>query len=160
MQGWRLVVFCAESDTDSDISWQVNDHNAGRPELLRHLELVSNAAVPYCTSSYTLLSAIELPERLPLPPKPFKLARCGKLVCNLRWHSRLIFVLLDVLNRPPRASNADNSDSDPYNNSFLPAPDPECKACLSAGHQAAQSQLLKGWLSKGVLTKVWLALQA
>ena len=64
MQGRRLVVFCAESD----ISWQIKDDKAGRPALLRTLVLVSSAAVQNCTSPHTLLSAMVLPERLPLPP--------------------------------------------------------------------------------------------
>ena len=81
-------------------------------------------------------------------------------MCNLHWHVRLISAPLDVPNRPPRASNTGNSDSDPYNSSFLTAPNPECKACLSAGRQAAKGQLTQSWLPKGVLTQVWLALQA
>ena len=72
MQGWLLAMFCAESDT----SWQVNGDNAGRLELLRNLVLVSSYITVQCrTSSYTLLSALILPERLPLLPKPLKLVR-------------------------------------------------------------------------------------
>ena len=72
MQGWLLAVFCVESDT----SWQVNDDNAGRLQLLRNLVLVSSHfAVQCCRSSYTLLSALILPERLPLLPKPPMLVR-------------------------------------------------------------------------------------